>query len=29
MLTSRQQRQIVDLFSSAEHVALKITWRAY
>ena len=29
MLTSRQQRQIVVLFSSAEHVALKITWRAY
>ena len=29
MLTSRQQRQIVDLFSSEEHVALEVTWSAY
>ena len=29
LLTLGQQYQIIDLFSSAEHVALKITWSAY
>ena len=29
MLTPRQQHQLLDLFSSAEHVALEVTWSAY
>lgn len=29
LLTPRQQHQLFDLFSSAEHVALKITWSTY
>ena len=29
LLTARQQHQILDLFSSDEHVALEVTWSAY
>ena len=29
LLTARQQYQILDLFSSDEHVALEVTWSAY
>ena len=29
LLTPRQQHQLLDLFSSQEHVALEVTWSAY
>ena len=29
LLTARQQHQIIDLFTSEEHVALKVAWSAY
>ena len=29
LLTARQQHQILDLFSSDEHVALEVTWSVY
>ena len=29
LLTTRQQQQIIDLFTSEEHVALKVAWSAY